>query len=161
MGESAGSSGETERPPGATLQPDVWQHGALPVDAWPRGAVLQAWVLVEAEVARVAEAKGVEWRGSRGAMSLLGSMGVLPPHDLSTLDELRSLRNELRHRPGAEIDATSARRYAARARRLAQALRTVAEDPEASQAGRGPLEPAGGWEGRRRWRWRARGAKSV
>lgn len=90
-------------------------------DVAPRAAVIEAWLLVERELRRLAGKAG---EGSVSLHSLVRK-GLLNEEFANVVRELRNLRSAAVHSETFTIPSDEARRYAESAQRIAAALRAM------------------------------------
>jgi hypothetical protein len=99
------------------------------VDLHPRGAVLEAWLGVEAELFRALDRASIDIRrpasGARAAWELT-SAGLLGENLAALVRQLQGLRNEAVHTTDFELSSDAATTYVATASMLAARLADIA-----------------------------------
>src|SRR5205807_112949 len=91
----------------------------------PRAAVVEAWLLVEHELRKLAELHGVRSTMPRQATRELAAQGAIPRGLTGLIANLSDLRNEAVHNSDAAIATDDAVRYVELATRIAASLREL------------------------------------
>jgi hypothetical protein len=92
----------------------------------PRGAILEAWLLVESAATGLLRDRGVhEFKTHSGPLQILNQLergNLLTDAQREVFESLRQLRNDAVHLPDASISRQDAFRYIESARKLAYSL---------------------------------------
>jgi len=86
------------------------------VDLYPRGAILESWLLVEAALRELAAIHGIDARpvAGTGLTRMALERGLIARPVAAISDDLRQVRNMAVHNPDFSIEPEQARRYVER-----------------------------------------------